>query len=454
MNTRLGTFVLDKGDTGLFRDQLIDFISGYSRFSILDTGATMDPQSSSFRLLAGWDEVSAFTLNSGTDSLIKLNDFLDLHRGKWIFGHINYELKNILEPKLHSHHEKISGFPVLSFFVPGATCLIKDESVTICIQDEGRDGLSPADIFQRIVHHSVAETGDGAAYLHSGRLEFCREAYLQSLHAIRQHLQRGDIYEINYCVPFNHRGNIHAPQLLWKRMQEEQQSPFGALYRDHENWLLCCSPERFIRKEGQTIISQPIKGTSRRGSNPEEDDRQRQELMNSDKERAENVMIVDLVRNDLGHIAQTGTVKVDELFGIYSYRHVHQMISTISAQLKQGTSFTSILQALFPMGSMTGAPKFRAMQIIEELEIFSRGLYSGSVGYISPDGDFDFNVVIRSILYDSSCGDIFFPAGSAITMGSDPEKEFEECLLKAEGMYHMLQPEKITTTDGRLHTGF
>ena len=211
-------------------------------------------------------------------------------------------------------------------------------------------------------------------------------------------------------------------------------SPFAAYYRLHHRYLACSSPERFVQKKGNTVISQPIKGTSRKDANPETDRQLQQELLNSAKERAENVMVVDLVRNDLSHTALQGTVEVTELFGIYSFAHVHHMISTVSAQLSPETPFTEVLRNAFPMGSMTGAPKIRVMQLIEQYEQTRRGLYSGAVGYITPAGDFDFNVVIRSMLYNAENRYLSFQTGSAITFYSDPEKEWEECLLKAAAM--------------------
>ena len=160
----------------------------------------------------------------------------------------------------------------------------------------------------------------------------------------------------------------------------------------------------------------------------------KEELFHSDKDRSENVMVVDLVRNDLSKVCEEGTVKVDELYGIYSFPQVHQMISTVSGELKKNISFTEIIKATFPMGSMTGAPKKRVMELIEQYEKTKRGIFSGCLGYISPNGDFDFNVVIRSIMYNASSNYLSFQAGSAITFYSDPEKEWEECLLKAEAI--------------------
>jgi para-aminobenzoate synthetase component 1 len=198
---------------------------------------------------------------------------------------------------------------------------------------------------------------------------------------------------------------------------------------------MSASPERFLMMDGDKLVSQPIKGTIKRGENSEDDERLKRELFSSDKERTENVMIVDLVRNDLSRIAKRASVKVDELFGIYSFRQVHQMISTVSCEVKDGITFTDIIKSTFPMGSMTGAPKVSAMKLIEEYESTKRGLYSGAVGYITPDGDFDFSVVIRSVMYNAENRYLSFMVGSAITAGCDAEKEYEECLLKAKAMF-------------------
>jgi para-aminobenzoate synthetase component 1 len=207
--------------------------------------------------------------------------------------------------------------------------------------------------------------------------------------------------------------------------------PFGAFVKSNGCYLMCASPERFLKKTGNRMLSQPIKGTSKRGVNEAEDIALKQALLNSEKERAENLMIVDLVRNDLARSAKTGTVKVEELFGIYSFEQVHQMISTVSATLADGIHWVDALKYAFPMGSMTGAPKISAMHLIEQYERTARGLYSGAVGYITPEGDFDFNVVIRSLQYNSINQFLNFEVGGAITYDSIPEKEYEECLIKA-----------------------
>jgi para-aminobenzoate synthetase component I len=264
-----------------------------------------------------------------------------------------------------------------------------------------------------------------------------RDEYIEKLEVVLKHIQRGDIYEMNFCFPFTGNGSID-PVSAYKQLCRNSPAPFSCFYRMKHNYLICSSPERFISKTGSTIISQPIKGTIKRGSNEEEDEILKNSLRNSEKEQSENVMIVDLVRNDLSRIAKRGSVNVDELFGIYSFPAVHQMISTVSAEVRMDVTFSDILKALFPMGSMTGAPKIRAMQIINEQEEFNRGLYSGSVGYITPDGNFDLNVVIRSIIYNDELKKISIPVGSAITAVSDAGKEYEECLLKAKALLSVI----------------
>ncbi|MDC1244897.1 anthranilate synthase component I family protein, partial [Crocinitomicaceae bacterium] len=194
------------------------------------------------------------------------------------------------------------------------------------------------------------------------------------------------------------------------------------------------SPERFIKKNGSNLLAQPIKGTARRGENDTEDKFLFKSLRNDPKERAENIMIVDLMRNDLSKVAEKNSVKVDELCEIYSFETVHQMISTVSCKVKKQYSFVDILKATFPMGSMTGAPKIRAMELIEKYEDFKRGLYSGSVGYIAPNGDFDFNVIIRTMIHNKNLKTLSCSVGSAITIKSDAEKEFEECQIKIKKM--------------------
>ncbi len=262
--------------------------------------------------------------------------------------------------------------------------------------------------------------------------------YLRAVEAVREDILNGEVYELNLCQEFYAEGVALDPADVFERLNAASPAPFAGFLRHENHFLLCASPERFVRRSGPQLLSQPIKGTIRRGATAAEDEQLRQTLLTDEKERAENLMIVDLVRNDLARVAQTGTVQVPELFGLYPFRHVWQMISSVTAQLRPETDVVDVLRAAFPMGSMTGAPKIRAMQLIEHYERSRRGLYSGSIGLVWPSGDFDFNVVIRSLQYRQDTGHLSFQVGSAITYDSVPEREYEECLLKARAILDVL----------------
>jgi para-aminobenzoate synthetase component 1 len=244
---------------------------------------------------------------------------------------------------------------------------------------------------------------------------------------------------MNFCQEFYAEDAELDPYSYYIHLNKLSPAPFSVFYRTDGNYLISSSPERYLRKTGNRIISQPIKGTAPRHPDPAKDKASKQKLESDPKERAENVMIVDLVRNDLSRTAAKGSVKVEELCGIYSFSQVHQMISTVTSTLDSRFDFVDLLSTTFPMGSMTGAPKIRAMELIEDYEETKRGLYSGAVGYITPDGDFDFNVVIRSVLYNSKTKYLSFITGGAITSGSTAEREYNECLLKAKAITESLK---------------
>ncbi len=259
-----------------------------------------------------------------------------------------------------------------------------------------------------------------------------KKEYLSHVSKIKQHIQHGDIYEINFCQEFFDTCEID-PYRFFVAFKAYSPSPFSAFFKYCNNYLVSASPERYLQKTGNRLLSQPIKGTAPRGSSVSNDLTEKDYLETSIKERSENTMIVDLVRNDLSRIAKPKSVAVEELCGTHAFPQVYQMISTISAEIKECT-FTDIIRATFPMGSMTGAPKIAAMKIAEEHECTKRGLYSGAVGYIAPGMDFDFNVVIRSLQYNAENSYLSYMVGSAITALSDAEMEYEECLLKAYGL--------------------
>ena len=266
------------------------------------------------------------------------------------------------------------------------------------------------------------------------------DEYRSKFEAVHQALQRGDIYEMNLCMPWEGRAPGHASWSVFARLAEKTKAPHSA-YVQAGTWrTMCASPERFLAKQGRRLLSQPIKGTVRRGATPAEDEALKAQLAASEKERAENVMIVDLVRNDLSRVAERDSVTVEELFGIHTFGTVHQMISTVACTLRPDASPLDILRATFPMGSMTGAPKLSAMRHIARLEAAGRGVYSGTIGFVDPDGDWDLNVVIRSLMHRADTGRVDATVGGAITLLSQAHSEHEECLLKAEALRQCLAP--------------
>ena len=261
-----------------------------------------------------------------------------------------------------------------------------------------------------------------------------RETYLENINTIQNLIQQGIFYEINYCVNFHNTFSNFNPYSTYLKLVKNTDAPFSSFFREKENYILSASPERFLRKKGSVLTSQPIKGTAKRGDNAEEDSIILNALQTDEKEISENVMIVDLVRNDLSKIAKKNSVNVDELCEPYTFKTVHQLISTVSCQLKKQISFSDIIQALFPMGSMTGAPKISSILNIHSLESFNRGIYSGSIGYLEPNGNFDFNVVIRTLIANMETKQISCSVGGAITIKSQPINEYEECILKLKAI--------------------
>lgn len=369
-------------------------------------------------------------LKTGNDGLNMLQSFIDRYKGKWMFGVISYDVKNEIE-KLSSKNPEHVSMPLIHFFIPEKIILKRKNEPPVLISDT--DNKVVAD------YKLSSEANSSFNNQLQIKSSLTKEEYLKAVAKLKEHIQYGDIYEITFCLDFFAENVKLNPRHVYSKLNTISPAPMSCYYKAGEHYLISSSPERFLKKKGEHIISQPIKGTIRRGNNVEEDERLKQELASSPKERSENVMIVDLVRNDLSRIAQRGSVQVDELFGIYTLPSVHQMISTISCRVKPELNFTDILRATFPMGSMTGAPKISAMNLIDSYEKFKRGWFSGCAGYITPEGDFDFNVIIRSILYNEQEEKISFPAGSAITIGSNPEKEYEECLLKAAAMRKVLE---------------
>jgi len=418
-----------------------------NRFNIccfLDSNDYPSPYSR-YEALLGADALEFISVRAGA-AFAALQEFHNT-RQDWLFGHLAYDLKqetaHLLTDTGHSpetfsdHRNNGMAFPDLYFFRPRVVMLLQQQHVQIGGEDFTEQRAR--EIYEACLQMPVVLPQQ--PYTAAGRRlqsHLPRAAYLETVKALQEHIHRGDCYEVNFCRDnFIQDIDVH-PLTLFDRLNRLSPAPFAAYYRVEDQYLLCSSPERFLQQQGNNIISQPIKGTTRRLDNAAQDALARAALYQSAKERAENVMVVDLVRNDLAHTATLGSVQVAELFGIYSFAHVHHMISTVKAIRESGMPFTSVIQHAFPMGSMTGAPKIKVMQLIDQYEPVRRGLFSGALGYITPTGDFDLNVVIRSILYNAASRHLTFPTGSAITFYSNPEKEWEECLLKAEAMLKVI----------------
>lgn len=414
-----------------FKRQLVQWTSGYRVSCVLDSNQYIPDTEVDF--VAGIDAMSEIEVGqrSAFDALKHFHE----QTKDWIFGFLTYDLKNEVED-LTSQNEDHLEFPGIHFFQPKYLVRVKDGSVQVSSADEDVDEMRLRQLLDEILNCSgeVLES----EWKMTVRSRVSKSQYVDAVNRIKAHIDRGDIYELNYCQEFYADGAQVDPQALYLRLNALSPSPYSCFYRLDEQYLLSSSPERFMAGKGRRMISQPIKGTIRRGKDESEDEQLKVQLFNDPKERAENIMIVDLVRNDLSRTAARGSVKVEELCGIYTFPQVHQMISTVTAELKEGCHFTEAIAAAFPMGSMTGAPKVRAMKLIEEYEYSKRGLYSGAVGYVTPEGDFDFNVVIRSMLYNARNQYLSFQAGSAITAASDAEYEYQECLLKAMAMKRIL----------------
>jgi para-aminobenzoate synthetase component I len=418
------------------KEKVLNWVQSFNTFCFLDNHQyQVEPHTQECLLAAGIKR--RFSSSTGSSmAFSSFQEFIDTSKDSWLFGHFGYDLKNQLE-NLSSSHPDYIGFPELFFFEPAILLRLNETQLII-------EGDEPDTVYKAICETSSSLPGIKSNISTQSRLK--KEEYLSVIRRLKEHILRGDCYEINFCQEF-FAENLPVdtnPLAIYRELSRISPNPFSAFYRLDDKWLMCASPERFLKKQGSKILSQPIKGTSRRIPGDQlNDEHQKDALLHSAKDRSENVMVVDLVRNDLARVCEEGTVKVDELYGVYSFPQVHQMISTISGEVRRDISFTEIIRSTFPMGSMTGAPKKRVMELIERYEQTKRGIFSGALGYIAPSGDFDFNVIIRSIFYNATAHYLSFMTGSGITFYSDPLQEWEECLLKAKAMKEVLAGGKV-----------
>lgn len=348
------------------------------------------------------------------------------HQNQWLFGYLGYDLKNEVE-HLQSKNSDHIHFSALNFFVPEHLIFFEEDGLKI-------ESEHP-NLFELI---QQKEFDESEAKFSAPQASVAQKEYMHKVEALRNHIEEGDCYEINYCQEFHGIVEQWNAVEVFLKLNRISPKPFACFQRFNHHFILSASPERFLKREGSQIISQPIKGTRPRGKSAEQDEALKHELRNSEKEMAENMMIVDLVRNDLARTALTGSVQVEEIFGIYSFQQVHQMISTVVSQLSPDVDSVDVIKHAFPMGSMTGAPKVKVMQLIEQYENTKRGAFSGASGYFMPSGDFDFNVLIRSLFMNEHTMKYSFQVGSAITYDSVAEEEYEECLVKAKALFELL----------------
>ncbi|MEO5984173.1 MAG: anthranilate synthase component I family protein [Ferruginibacter sp.] len=414
-------FPLD--DLPAFKLKLLGWVSQFSIFCFLDNNNYYSP-GNTFECIVAAGSKASVTLTR-QDPFLQLRKFYDNDPG-WIFGHLGFELNN----GYGKLEDDFAGFADGFFFSPLILIKLTKNELIFELCDSGSE-----EIFQQIENFNIVVPP--AIPLPTILQKISRDEYIQTINKIKEHIQRGDCYELNFCQEFFMHTSID-PVSVFKNLQSISPNPFSAFYRVEENYCLSASPERYLKKTGSELISQPIKGTSKRDVDPVKDEKNKSYLQNSQKEKSENVMIVDLVRNDMSKICVEASVHVEEIFGLYSFPQVHQLISTIKGDLPADVHFTDALQATFPMGSMTGAPKLKVLELISRYEKNNRGLFSGSIGYVTPDQNFDFNVIIRSIFYNRAGKYVSFRAGSGITFYSDPALEYEECLMKAEAMLNVL----------------
>ena len=412
-------------DLQYLKQQLLHWSKRYAATVLLDSNDYSHTKNQ-YDFILATDPLFHFrqNINNAFEALQKQIDT----RQDWLFGYLSYDLKNDLEA-LESKHKDFLEFPELYFFQPKRLWIIKGSQV----EAHYVSSCDPETDWQSITNATFEQTASENE-IAPFQSRISKEDYISKVLKLQQHIARGDIYEVNFCMELFAENAKVEPHELFQQLNSNTKSPFASFIHLEDKYLLSSSPERFLKRKGNMLISQPIKGTVRRHADKKKDAEEAMHLQQNQKERAENTMIVDLVRNDMSRIAKKGSVEVKELCKVYPFRYVFQMISTVEAELSSGIKVTEAIAACFPMGSMTGATKISAMHLIEKTEVFKRGLFSGEVGFVTTDSNFDFNVVIGSILYRSDTSYLSMQVGSALTASSEPEKEYDECLLKAKGV--------------------
>lgn len=436
MQSKRERFKVDFSEPLVFKEKLLHYYQHSDYFMLLDSNGHEDMHTSQQWIAAAGCLAQISCREYG--ALDALAAFYAAHKD-WCFGYLSYDLKNELEALSSTKKDCIEA-PLLHFFIPELIFRCTEKGVEVLLHNTTQASVN--ELIKKIQDYKKPVTVKPYATVTLKAID-SKQQYLQSVTSFLKHIQRGDIYEANFCTQFTATNVSLDAVKAYLQLNELSKPPFAVYAIMDAIQIMSASPERYIKKEGTSIISQPIKGTAKRSYSLLEDENLKKELFYDPKERSENVMIVDLVRNDLSKIASKGSVTVTELFGIYSFKQVHQMISTVTATLQQHLDYMDVLKASFPMGSMTGAPKVSAMELIEKNENFKRGIYSGAIGYLNDSGDMDFNVVIRTLLYNKVLKTVAFSVGSAITSKSVPQKEYDECLLKAQALLTVLASQGV-----------
>jgi len=411
-----------------FTEQALQWASLFNSACCYHSQGNRNDAYSKFDMMLATGVADELLVMQSGDAFTQLEAFLTQYSQQWIPGLLSYDLKNELE-ELNTRCPNEQNIPAAYFFVPKHLVLINGQKITITSED-------PQHIFQQIQTTVIPSI----PFSFNGKIEakMDKSHYLKVFNELQAHIHRGDIYEVNLCQEFFAEQVNFSPLEAYRKLSTISPTPFSCYFKFNEHYLLSASPERFLARRNSLLISQPIKGTAARGATPEEDKERINQLRNNKKEISENVMIVDLVRNDLTRCAQPRSVQVNELLGTYTFKQVHQLISTVTAQEQIGLLPTTSIKATFPAGSMTGAPKISAMKLIDTYENSRRGIYAGSIGYFAPNGDYDFNVVIRTLLYNADKKRISFHVGGAITAQAKAKEEYQECLLKAQAIMELL----------------
>ena len=431
-------FVIQKSDFAQFKASALQYFAKQIPICALDSNEDQQYKNTSFEWALAVGATAEINIEY-VDNQIDTDIFAAWQRWtdeqkNWQFGYLSYELKNSLE-KLASANLDNLQMPLLYFFVP-KTLIFLYANGELEIQSETEN---PSEIFAAIKNYILKlKLFNPENQIFELKSRFLPNEYLQTVEKIRQHIIEGDVYELNFCQEFYLENVQIEPRQLFLNLNQIAKTPFAA-YLETPNYAICsASPERYLRKEADFLYSQPIKGTRKRSQDAAEDELIKNELLNSEKDRAENIMIVDLVRNDLSRVSLVGSVEVQELCALYGFTSVWQLISTVKSQLLPDKKGIDAIKQTFPMGSMTGAPKIAAMELAERYEKTRRGAYSGALGYVSPNQNFDFNVLIRSFLYQKKQRYLSWQVGGAIVFDSEPADELEECWVKMRPLLRVL----------------